>query len=63
MYEIESEDVYSELEPYAEDYFDFSNYPNDHYLKSDLNKKVPGKFKDECAFTPIEQFLGLRSKM
>ena len=27
------------------------------------NKKVIGKFKDECAFIPITEFIGLSSKM
>ena len=63
MYEIESEDVYKELGMKALGYFDFSNYPEDHFLKSNLNKKVPGKFKDECGGVPIEEFVGLRSKM
>ena len=63
MYEIESEDVYKELGMKASGYFDFSNYPEDHFLKSNLNKKVPGKFKDKCGGVPIEEFVGLRSKM
>ena len=29
------------------DYFDTSDYPKDHILYSDKNKKVTGKFKDE----------------
>ena len=44
IYEIESEDVYKELGMKALGYCDFSNYPEDHFLKSNLNKKVPGKF-------------------
>ena len=63
IYEITSYDVYSELQPYAEEYFDFSNFPSDHPLKSDKNKRVPGTFKDECAGRIIAEFVGLRSKM
>ena len=33
------------------------------FLKSNLNKNVPGKFKDECGGVPIEEFVGLRSRM
>ena len=33
MYEIESEDVYKELGMKASGYFDFSNYPEDHFFE------------------------------
>ena len=33
IYEISSADVYEELRPHARDYFDFSNYPENHMLK------------------------------
>ena len=62
IYEI-SADVYEELRPHARDYFDFSNYPENHMLKNSCNKKVPGKFKDESASKCITEFVGLRSKM
>ena len=63
IYEISSADVYEELRPHARDYFDFSNYPENHMLKNNCNKKVPGKFKDESASKCITEFVGLRSKM
>ena len=62
IYEIESSDVYDELAQIKK-YFDFSNYPPDHFLYSNENKKVPGSIKDECASQPIAEFVGLRSKM
>lgn len=62
LYEIQSEDVYAELS-HIKDYFDFSNYPLDHFLYSEENKRIPGAFKDECASRPIAEFVGLRSKM
>ena len=62
IYEISSADVYEELRPHARDYFDFSNYPENHMLKNSCNKKVPGKFKDESASKCITEFVGLRSK-
>ena len=63
IYEISSDDVYEELRLQARDYFDFSNYPESHILKNSCNKKVPGKFKDECASKCITEFIGFRSKM
>ena len=41
----------------------FSNCPESHMLKNSCNKKVPAKFKDECASKCITEFIGLRSKM
>ena len=43
--------------------FDFSDYPKQHHLFSNMNKKVIGKMKDETASIPISEFVGLRSKM
>ena len=45
------------------DYFDLSDYPEEHFLHSKANKKVLGKMKDETAGVPIEEFVGLRPKM
>jgi hypothetical protein len=45
------------------DKYDFSDYPKDHPLFSEMNKKVIGKFKDETSSKPISEFCGLRSKM
>ena len=41
----------------------FSDYPKDHPLHDETNKKVIGKMKDECAGTPIAEYIGLRSKL
>ncbi|KAK3093489.1 hypothetical protein FSP39_016361 [Pinctada imbricata] len=62
MYEIQTEDVYKDMGSYQQMY-DLSNYPSDHPLHSDVNKKVVLKMKDECAGTPVVSFVGLRSKM
>ena len=43
--------------------YDFSEYPDDHKLYDQTNKKVIGKFKDETNGIPIREFVGLRSKM
>ena len=45
------------------DKFDFSDYPVDHPCYSKDNMKVVGKFKDEMAGVPIQEFIGLRAKM
>ena len=44
-------------------YYDTSDYPENHLLQSNKNKKVLGKFKDESNGSPIERFCGLRSKL
>ena len=45
------------------DLYDFSNYPKDHFLYFDVNKKVIRKFKDDCACGLIKEYVGLRPKM
>lgn len=45
------------------DTLDTSNYPLNHYLYSEENKKVLGKFKDESPANPITKFVGLKAKM
>lgn len=64
LYEIKTQDVYKDFQTkFDVGTFDFSNYPKDHYLYSNLFKRVPGVFKDECAGEFIHSFVGLRSKM
>ena len=60
--EIKTKDVYKDM---AEDkyLYDFSNYPKDHFLYSDLNKKVIGKFQDETPRVLIREFVCFRAKM
>ena len=62
LLEIETEDVYKDIKA-NENFYDTSDYPKEHPLHSTVNKKVLGKMKDECAGTPILEFVGLRSKM
>ena len=40
------------------DEYDFSDYPKEHFLHDEANKKVIGKFKDECASIPISEYIG-----
>ncbi|GBL85266.1 hypothetical protein AVEN_145574-1, partial [Araneus ventricosus] len=61
-YEITTDDINKDLERMKQ-YFDFSDYPKDHPLYSDENKKKIGYFKDELNGQPCLEFIGLRSKM
>ena len=61
-YQIETDDLYAELYQHKE-LFDFSDYPTDCAFHDSTNKKIIGKMKDETAFIPITEFVGLRSKM
>ncbi|KAK3755996.1 hypothetical protein QZH41_003339 [Actinostola sp. cb2023] len=62
MMEIQTEDVYKDIKA-KQDLYDTSDYPKDHFLYSAKNKKVIGKMKDECAGTPVVEFVALRPKM
>ena len=61
-YQIFTEDIYKDNAQHKE-LFDFSGYPTTHFLYSNTNKKVVGKFKDEKNSVPIKQFIGLAPKM
>jgi len=62
-YEIKTEDFYQDIKSDIDDKFDMSDYPKNHPLHSDKNKKVIGMFKDECAGKIMDEFVGLRSKL
>ena len=59
-YQIWTDDIYMDWQENSV-LFDFSDYPKQHHLFSDMNKKVIGKMKDETASVPISEFVGLRS--
>ena len=61
-YEIEADDVYLDFWNDKER-FDNSDYPESSPYFDKTNKKVIGKFKDECSSIPMTEFIGLRSKM
>ena len=65
LYEIETEDYYKDISRDVKDRFDTSNYPEGHPsgIPTGINKKVLGMFKDEAAGKPINEFVGLRSKL
>lgn len=44
-------------------HFDLSNFPQDSVFYWDKNKRVPGKFKNECPDQVITNFVALRSKV
>ena len=62
LLEIKTEDIYEDMECHKR-YYDTSDYPKDHPLHSQENKKVIGKMKDECNGKPISEVVCLRSKM
>ena len=63
VYEITSEEEPICSGGTAESLFDTSGYPKHHPLHSGCNKKVIGKFKDECNGVAIAEFVGLRPKL
>ena len=62
LVDLKTPDVYADMES-MKTHYDFSDYPKDHQLFSEQNKKAIGKFKDECSGTPIAENVGLRPKM
>ena len=64
-YEIKTDDFYVDIADDIESRFDTSEYPKDHPsgIKSGMNKKVIGVFKDEAGGKQIEEFVGLRAKL
>jgi len=62
LFSCQTEDIYQDMHD-SNELFDFSEYPQEHFLRNDGNKKVPGKMKDETHGEPISEFIALRSKM
>ena len=60
--EIQTPDAYKDMQE-DEHLFDLSNFPTGHFLHNTTNKKVLGKFKDECPENPPKEFIGLKPKM
>lgn len=64
LYSIKTDDFYSDVKYNFLEYFDTSNYSIDNtYNVPQLNKKVPGLFKDELGGKILSEFVGLRSKL
>src|ERR1043165_5429652 len=64
-YEIKTDDFFADIASDVRDRFDTSEYSKDHPsgIKTGVNKKVIGMFKDEAAGKQIEEFVGLRAKL
>ena len=65
MYQIEREDFYQDIAKDVTKRFDTSDYPEKHQsgIKTGVNNKIIGKFKDEAAGKQITHFVGLRAKL
>ena len=61
-YHIRTDNVFEDQKARSE-LFDLSNYPSDSPYYDATNKKVLGKFKDECDGKSPSEFCGLRPKM
>ena len=61
---METEDVYKDIAPDVDEWFDTSNFPKDHPsgIKVGINKMVPGKMKDELGGKQLQEFCCLNAK-
>ena len=62
IYHIKTTDIFRDFQFFS-DIMDFCDYPKDHPLYSEINKKVLGKLKDEMAGDVISEVIALKSKM
>ena len=64
-YEIKTKDFFKDIYTDIEKRFDTSDYPSIHPsgIKTGLNSKVLGMFKDEAGEKQIVEFVGLRAKL
>ncbi|KAG8238905.1 hypothetical protein J437_LFUL017477 [Ladona fulva] len=62
IYSVKTDDLYKDMLDNL-DTFDTSNYPQNHMCYSVRNKKVIGKFKDDCDGKVMTHFIRLRSKL
>ena len=65
VYLIQTDDFYHDIKKDVKKKFDTSSYMVNHPsgIKTGVNKKVIGKFKDEAAGRQITHFVGLRPKL
>lgn len=62
LMQIFTDDIFQDMKD-MHNHLDCSDYPKDHFLFSEKNKKVNGKFKDESKSKQISEFIGLKSKL
>lgn len=62
LFYCETSDLFKDMYDYSH-LFDTSDFPKDHFLQSNINKKVMGKMKSETNEKCISEYCGLRSKM
>ena len=62
LVDIKTKDAYKDMSEMKDEY-DFSDYPKEHPLHDETNKKVIGKFKEECSGVAIAEYIGLRPKL
>ena len=62
---MKTKEFYKDINPDIEKRFDTSDYPSNHPsgIKTGLNSKVLGMFKDEASRKQIVVFVGLRAKL
>ena len=62
-FENKTKDFYKDINPNIEERFDTSDYATNHpsEIKTGLNSKVLGMFKDEACGKQIAEFVGLRA--
>ena len=60
--DIQTENVYKDMQEYSWLY-DTCNYPKDHLLCNERNKKALGRMKDECGVEVINEVTAVRPKM
>ena len=65
LYLIHTDDFYQDISRDIKRKFDTSDYPERHPsgIRTGVNKKVIGKFKDEVSSRQITHFVGLRPKL
>ena len=65
LYLIQTDDFYHDIKKDVKEKFDTSDYMDNHPsgIKTGVNKKVIGKFKDEAVGRQITHFVGLRPKL